>query len=54
MTETFKPKIHKLAREGFDPAAIADELYFDHHGFGAYVRLNRELFASIQAGELRL
>ena len=24
VTETFKPKTHHLAREGFDPAAIAD------------------------------
>jgi fatty-acyl-CoA synthase len=54
VTETFKPKTHHLAREGFDPAAIADDLYFDHPGFAAYVRLDGELFARIQAGRLRL
>jgi len=53
-TETFKPKTHLLAREGFDPAAIADDLYFDHPGFAAYVRVDAELFARIQAGRLRL
>ena len=51
---TSKPKTHHLAREGFDPAAIADDLYFGHPGFAAYVRLDAELFARIQAGRLRL
>jgi fatty-acyl-CoA synthase len=54
LTETFKPKTVTAAREGFDPAAIADELYFDHPAFAAYVRLDRDLFARIQGGELRL
>ena len=54
VTETFKPKTHHLAREGFDPAVIADDLYFDHPGFAAYVRLDGDLFARIQAGRLRL
>jgi fatty-acyl-CoA synthase len=53
-TETFKPKTHHLAGEGFDPAATSDDLYFDHPGFAAYVRLDRELFARLQAGKLRL
>jgi fatty-acyl-CoA synthase len=53
-TETFKPKTHHLAREGFDPSAIGDELLFDHPGLGAYVRLDAELFARIQAGRIRL
>jgi fatty-acyl-CoA synthase len=53
-TETFKPKTHHLAREGFDPAAVADDLYLDHPGLAAYVRLDGGLFALIQAGKLRL
>jgi fatty-acyl-CoA synthase len=54
LTETFKPKTHELAREGFDPRVIADQLYFDHPDFATYVGLDRELFARIHAGELRL
>jgi len=54
MTETFKPKTHRLAAEGFDPSAIADALYFEDPRLGAYVRLDRALYGSIKAGRVRL
>ena len=54
MTETFKPKTHSLAAEGFDPSGIADALYFDDPRLGVYVRLDGELFDLIRAGRIRL
>jgi len=54
MTETFKPKTHRLAAEGFDPSGIADTLYFDDPRLGAYIRLDHEVYESIKAGRIRL
>jgi fatty-acyl-CoA synthase len=54
MTETFKPKTHRLAAEGFDPSAVADALYFDDPRLGTYVPLDRALCDAIQAGRIRL
>ncbi len=51
-TETFKQKKAQLAREGYDPGKIEDQLYFDD-GTG-YVPLDAGLFAKINAGEIRL
>ncbi len=51
-TETFKQKKAQLAREGFDPGKIEDQLYLDD-GIG-YVPLDADLFAKISAGEVRL
>ena len=53
-TATFRPKKHQLIRDGFDPAATADVIYFDDPERGAFVPLDGELFARIQAGRLRL
>jgi fatty-acyl-CoA synthase len=54
VTATFKYTKHDLAREGYDPAAVADPIYFDHPEHGAFVRLDPALHASIQAGHIRL
>ena len=43
-----------LAAEGFDPAKIADALYFDDAAMGAYRPLDAVLYAKIAAGEIRL
>jgi fatty-acyl-CoA synthase len=51
-TETFKQKKAQLAREGFDPGKIEDQLYFDDGT--SYVPLDASLFAKINAGEIRL
>ena len=54
VTETFKPKKADLVREGFDPACIADPLFFADPRQDAYVRLDAALFADIVSGAVRL
>ncbi len=54
ITETFKQKKGNLAREGFDPRAVSDALYFAHPELRAYARLDAELYQRITDGELRL
>ncbi len=54
VTETFKHKKAALAREGFDPAAIEDPLFFDDARTKTYVRLDRPLFGTIVGGTLRV
>ena len=53
-TETFKQKKHQLAREGFDPAAVSDPLYFRDPRSFAYRPLDAFGFAGIAKGEIRL
>jgi fatty-acyl-CoA synthase len=53
-TSTFKQRKIALVREGYDPAAVADPLYFDDPAQGAYVPLDAALHARILAGEIRL
>ena len=53
-TGTFKYRKVDLVRDGFDPAKIEHEVYFDHPEQHAYVRVTPELFAQIQAGKFRL
>jgi fatty-acyl-CoA synthase len=49
-TETFKLKTQALKQEGYDPSAIADALFFDAPGAGAYVALDAAANAFIEAG----
>ncbi|MFT4120569.1 long-chain-acyl-CoA synthetase [Bradyrhizobium sp.] len=53
-TETFKQKKGDLAREGSDPAAIADPLFMLDPKSGAYVVLDAVVFAEIANGSIRL
>jgi fatty-acyl-CoA synthase len=53
-TATFKHKTAELARNGYDPTATADAIYFDDPARQAFVRLDRALYERIQAGALRL
>ncbi len=53
-TGTFKYRKVDLVRDGFDPAKIEHELYFDDPDTNAYARLTPELYARIQSGGLRL
>ncbi|MBL8544269.1 MAG: long-chain-acyl-CoA synthetase [Hyphomonadaceae bacterium] len=53
-TGTFKYKKTDLVREGFDPARIEHELYFDQPGENAYVRITPELYADLQRGAFKL
>jgi fatty-acyl-CoA synthase len=54
ITSTFKMKKQHLVREGFDPAATSDALYFNDRARQGFVRLDDALFERIHAGELRL
>jgi hypothetical protein len=40
-------------RQGYDPSATQDVLYFNHPGRQAFVRLDQALYDAIQAGEIR-
>jgi fatty-acyl-CoA synthase len=54
VTATFKHQKTELVREGFDPAASGDVIYFDDPTQQAYVRLDGALFERIKAGTARL
>ena len=53
-TGTFKLRTQELAREGYDPGALSDALYFDDAAHGEYVPLDAALYRRIASGELRL
>ena len=53
-TETFKQKKGELAREGFDPAVVADPLFILEPKSGAYVVLDPATFTQIVDGTIRL
>jgi fatty-acyl-CoA synthase len=53
-TSTFKQKKLDLVREGFDPALVADPLYFDDAAAGRYVPLDPALRLEILSGARRL
>ena len=54
MTGTFKPKKQRLSREGYDPTATADALYFDDRERARFVKLDPVLYERIRTGSLRL
>jgi fatty-acyl-CoA synthase len=54
VTATFKHQKTELVREGFDPAASGDAIYFDDPSQQTYVRLDSALFDRIKAGRVRL
>jgi len=53
VTGTFKYTKTDLARQGYDPSATSDILYFNHPESQAFVRLDAALYGRIQAGEIR-
>jgi len=53
-TATFKHRKNELAREGYDPAVIADALYLNDPARCAFVPLDTELFRRIQCGQIRV
>jgi fatty-acyl-CoA synthase len=53
-TGTFKPRKQDLVAAGFDPARVADPIYFDDARTAAYVPLDPALFAKIAAGSIRI
>jgi fatty-acyl-CoA synthase len=54
VTGTFKQRKIDLVKEGFDPSAAGDEIYFADPAEGAFVRMDRALYQRIQSGAIRL
>jgi fatty-acyl-CoA synthase len=54
MTGTFKPTKGQLVRDGFDPGQTDDVIYFDDRSRGAFVPVDRELYASIVNAKVRM
>jgi fatty-acyl-CoA synthase len=54
VTATFKHKKSDLVREGYDPAATADAIYFNDPERQAFVRLDGALYERIQRQQVRV
>ncbi len=54
VTGTFKQKKGELAREGFDPAASGEPIFFDDPQAQAFVRLDPAGYDRLVAGDVRL
>jgi len=54
ITATFKHKKNELVREGYDPAATQDAVYFDDPARRAFVPLDAALHARLVEGTIRL
>ncbi len=53
-TGTFKYSKTDLVRQGYDPIATTDVIYFDNPESGGYMRLDNALYDRIQIGKIRL
>jgi fatty-acyl-CoA synthase len=54
LTGTFKYTKTDLVRQGYDPMATGDAIYFNHSDQGAFVQLDKALYERIQRGQVRL
>jgi fatty-acyl-CoA synthase len=54
ITGTFKYAKADLVRQGYDPGACPDTLYFDNPEEGAFTPLDQPLYQRIQLGAVRL
>ena len=54
VTSTFKYSKTELVRQGYDPTASSDAVYFDYSESGAFVPLDKKLYDRIQSGGVRL
>ncbi len=54
VTVTFKHRKVELVKQGFDPSSVSDPLYFRHPDKRRYVPLERGLYDSLAAGEIRV
>ena len=54
MTATFKHRKHELARDGYDPAATTDAIYYNNQRSQTYVRVDVELYQRIVSRTERL
>jgi fatty-acyl-CoA synthase len=54
LTGTFKYSKTELVRQGYNPVASEDALYFDDLESGGFTRLDQELYDRIQTGGIRI
>ncbi|HEX3437949.1 MAG TPA: long-chain-acyl-CoA synthetase [Pseudacidobacterium sp.] len=54
VTGTYKYSKTDLVRQGFNPAATPDAIYFDHPDLQAFHRLDKEMYERIQTRQIRL
>jgi fatty-acyl-CoA synthase len=54
VTGTFKQKKVDLVRQGFDPSGTSDPIYFNDPASQSFVRLDPDLYARLQAGQVRV
>jgi fatty-acyl-CoA synthase len=54
ITSTFKQRKDGLVRDGFDPTATEDAIYFDDPETKTYIPLDTALFTRIGAGDVRV
>jgi hypothetical protein len=54
LTGTFKYTKTDLVRQGFDPLATVDAIYFDHPDKGGFVPLDPALYEEIGTGRIRI
>ena len=54
VTGTFKYSKADLVSQGYDPSITTDIIYFDNPESQAFHRLDKALYDSIQAGQIRL
>lgn len=54
LTATFKCTKTDLVRQGYDPLATGDVIYFNHPDHKAFVQLDKAVFDRIQSGQIRL
>jgi fatty-acyl-CoA synthase len=54
VTGTFKQRKVDLVKDGFDPSAIADPIYWLDPATGAYEPLTPQLYADICEGRMKL
>jgi fatty-acyl-CoA synthase len=53
-TSTFKQRKLDLVRQGCDPSATLDPIFFDDPTAGRFVRVDAALFARLNSGAIRL
>ena len=54
VTSTFKQLKGQLVKEGFDPALISDQLYYEDSSKKKYIPLSIDLYNTILAGKSKL
>ena len=54
VTATFKYTRNAVLRQGYDPVATSDVIYFNHPEHQRFLRLDKELHDRIQVCQVRL